>query len=88
MSEIEQIGGNQPQVETPELVNVDKSRVGVYFTAKLYSAASAGLAFVSNVESIAGRDTASAATLRLAGATAVGAAFGAVSGFLLKDRNP
>lgn len=87
MSDIERIGNNPPEGEIPEPANEVESRSDVYLAPKLMSGMSAGLAFIANVESIAGWEAASTATLRTAGAVAVGAACGAVAGFFLKDRN-
>jgi hypothetical protein len=86
MTDMERTGGNMPEGETPEPVNEEESRADVYISAKMMSGMSAGLAFIANVESIAGWDAASTDTLRTAGAVAVGAACGAVAGFFLKDR--
>ncbi|MDB5170841.1 MAG: hypothetical protein JWO35_535 [Candidatus Saccharibacteria bacterium] len=74
-----------PEGETPEPSNEDVSRADVYITAKMMSGMSAGLAFIANVESIAGWDAVSTNTLRVAGAVAVGAACGAVAGFFSED---
>jgi hypothetical protein len=72
--------------EVPVEQTAQNTGSDIYLSTKMATAMSAGLAFIANVESIAGSDTASTATLRTAGALAVGAAMSGAFGFVKSRR--